>query len=250
LAELRRNVRQFHFMRKITVLLSVVVVLLIVGMLGAAYTALETAKEIKANEGKLVDSKGEGVSTYQSSTTLGTLTLSGRRLQLLDGERFLYDPDPKICNHLWQAYTQWGAIHFTANIDPDINKVLGEYEAHTIRVEAAFNDPDSGRYVSGRIGLCFGSAFWVARFNQKQCVVSAQISVFSGVMRRLAEVSDEPGPPVNVTKELLSRASMRFEKDVQTSLESSLGGEGRGLLADKCKEYYKLLELQRLQLLR
>mmetsp|Transcript_71167 Transcript_71167/g.154682 ORF Transcript_71167/g.154682 Transcript_71167/m.154682 type:complete len:291 (+) Transcript_71167:143-1015(+) len=233
MTELRRNVRQLHFMRKLTVLLVVVVIFLIIGMLGAAYAAMETAKEIKAREGKLVDSKSQGVSTRQSIMNIGSVS-GGRRLQLLQGAAYQFNPPVSVCSQIWNGYTQLGAIHVAVDISSItfVLNLLGG--AHVASIEAAFNDPSVGKYLSGRISTCVASTFWVAFFNSSGCVVTADLSILSGLRRLNESTSSEGSEPEAATKDLLSRASLHFEKEVQTSLETSLGGEGRGLLVDKC----------------
>mmetsp|Transcript_22786 Transcript_22786/g.50370 ORF Transcript_22786/g.50370 Transcript_22786/m.50370 type:complete len:280 (+) Transcript_22786:38-877(+) len=229
MAELRRNVRQLHLMRKMTLCLTLVVIILMFGMLGAAYTAMETAKEIRAREGLLVDGKGEEVAVYQKSAKLDSLGSGGRRLQLSGGSAYQLTPEPKICEDLWKQYTKKGRVHYTATIDPDELELDKAKVASSVVLEAGFAD-EEGYLISGRIETCVGSFFWVTAFDKDFCEVNAALSS----VRRLEETHQSEEDEVAI-EQLFSRSRKDHDKDVRSSLESSMGGAGRGLQGiDKC----------------
>jgi len=228
MTELRRNIRQLHLMRRIAVCLVVVVIILTVGMLGAAYAALETAKEIKARQGELVDFRGEGVAVYRKPARIDGLSTGGRRLQLINGNAYQLFPDAKSCEKLWKEYTKKGRVHYTATIDPEALELDKAKVASTVVLEAGFAD-EEGYLLSGRIETCVGSLFWISAFDKDACEVTA-VPSFARRLTAFNQSEDD----IDIQK-FFSRATKSFDKDVQSSLESSLGGAERGLQAiGKC----------------
>mmetsp|Transcript_51166 Transcript_51166/g.111052 ORF Transcript_51166/g.111052 Transcript_51166/m.111052 type:complete len:301 (-) Transcript_51166:164-1066(-) len=241
LQELRRHIRHVHVMRKLALMLFVVLIVLAVGMFAVAYAALETAKELRAKKGLLVDSTGEAVAVSESVTNLGALIANGRRLQIAGEHIFEALPEFSLCNESYYDYTEKGKIKFVLGKDFSKEERDQVKEAGgSADVEAAFTDGVRFR-VSGRSGSCMGPHFFRVYFEGKRCLVRAWLAYDQGrdkdlekktKGRRLPE-SEDPAD-FDAISELISRAHGRFDKKYAAPLDRSLQGDRELGLLPKC----------------
>eukprot|EP00448_Togula_jolla_P021821 CAMPEP_0170571224 /NCGR_PEP_ID=MMETSP0224-20130122/1550_1 /TAXON_ID=285029 /ORGANISM="Togula jolla, Strain CCCM 725" /LENGTH=288 /DNA_ID=CAMNT_0010893595 /DNA_START=45 /DNA_END=911 /DNA_ORIENTATION=+ len=229
LDDVRRSIRQLHTLRKIAVLLSVVVIVLLCGMFGAAYAAVETAKELKVKEGQLIDSSGEGVATHQRTKEVVGLNDVERRLDInLDmGPHTHMSANVTLCEDMWKDYTEKKKAHFV--VAP-----FASGQMRSVSIESAIMDDDSYHYMSGVVGSCVGYFWWLAQFDELSCAVLILDSPEDAAGRRMGHLSHSTGD-YRPARDLVDRRLKRLGDNVKSGLDDTLGGPARALQGvDKC----------------
>lgn len=85
--DVRVALHQLRFMRKAVLFMSIFSIVLIIGMFASSYMAIQLAKDMGVQTGRLVDSTGRGVSTVQQVDSVGGISDTSRRLDEGDFRR-------------------------------------------------------------------------------------------------------------------------------------------------------------------
>jgi len=72
--DVRVALHQLRFMRKAVLFMSIFSIVLIIGMFASSYMAIQLAKDMGVQTGRLVDSTGRGVSTVQQVDSVGGIS--------------------------------------------------------------------------------------------------------------------------------------------------------------------------------
>ena len=83
--DVRVALHQLRFMRKAVLVMSIFSIVLIIGMFASSYMAIQLAKDMGVQTGRLVDSNGRGVSTVQQVDSVGGISNTSRRLREIEG---------------------------------------------------------------------------------------------------------------------------------------------------------------------
>ena len=78
--DVRIAIHQLRLMRKAVLVMSIFSILLIIGMFASSYMAIQLAKDMGVQTGRLVDSNGRGVSTVQQVDSVSGISDASRRL--------------------------------------------------------------------------------------------------------------------------------------------------------------------------
>jgi len=78
--DVRIAIHQMRLMRKALVFMSIFSIVLVIGMFAASYMAIQLAKDMSVQTGRLVDSNGHGVSTVQQVDSVAGISDASRRL--------------------------------------------------------------------------------------------------------------------------------------------------------------------------
>jgi len=115
--DVRIAIHQMRLMRKALVFMSIFSIVLVLGMFAASYMAIQLAKDMSVQTGRLVDSNGHGVSTVQQVDSVVGISKASRRLSdskvsLSEYEGVLNIPDThfqQTMDGFLQGKTEWVA---------------------------------------------------------------------------------------------------------------------------------------------